>query len=208
MRQPSAMPWPSSAVNSGPRQLSQAHGITETRRNSQPTCSAAFCSSPADRPDVQTQAEAFAEGNSVPDLPPLASDNRHDKDPRNAASLLRFFSTALKSGFLALRLRSAPPSRATFTSDPRLRLAIGAASALSLIVGAGVVTWSQLRTIRSETAGPGRLALPLPEKPSVAVMPFANLSSDAAQDLISQRLTESLVNALARSPFLLLIAHS
>src|SRR5215210_7196299 len=57
MRQPSAMPWPSSAVNSGPRRLSQAHGITETHRNSQPTCSAAFCSSPADRPDVQTQAE-------------------------------------------------------------------------------------------------------------------------------------------------------
>src|SRR5829696_3446810 len=57
MRQPSAMPWPSSAVNSGPRRLSQAHGITETRRNSQPTCSAAFCSSPADRPDVQTQAK-------------------------------------------------------------------------------------------------------------------------------------------------------
>src|SRR5215208_3933040 len=57
MRQPSAMPWPSSAVNSGPRRLSQAHGITETRRNSQPTCSAAFCSSPADRPDVQTQAQ-------------------------------------------------------------------------------------------------------------------------------------------------------
>jgi adenylate cyclase len=52
------------------------------------------------------------------------------------------------------------------------------------------------------------LALPLPEKPSVAVMPFANLSSDAAQDLISEGLTESLVNALARSPFLFLIAHS
>src|SRR3954470_17262081 len=51
------MPWPSSAVNSGPRRLSQAHGITETCRNSQPTCSAASCSSPADRPDVQSQAE-------------------------------------------------------------------------------------------------------------------------------------------------------
>src|SRR3954454_10148962 len=50
------MPWPSSAVNSGPRRLSQAHGITETRRNSQPTCSAASCSSPADHPDVQSQA--------------------------------------------------------------------------------------------------------------------------------------------------------
>ena len=45
-RQPSAMPWPSSAVNSGPRRFSQAHRITQTRRNSQPTCSTAFCSSP------------------------------------------------------------------------------------------------------------------------------------------------------------------
>src|SRR4051812_41936246 len=52
------MPWPSSAVNSGPRRLSQAHGITETCRNSQPTCSAASCSSPADRPDVQSQAQS------------------------------------------------------------------------------------------------------------------------------------------------------
>src|SRR3954465_13118356 len=51
------MPWPSSAVNSGPRRLSQAHGITETCRNSQPTCSAAFCSSPADPLDVQSQAQ-------------------------------------------------------------------------------------------------------------------------------------------------------
>src|SRR3954470_13937916 len=55
-RPPSAMPWPLSAVNSGPRRLSQAHGITETCRNSQPTCSAASCSSPADRLDVQSQA--------------------------------------------------------------------------------------------------------------------------------------------------------
>src|SRR3954454_12248315 len=54
------MPWPSSAVNSGPRRLSQAHGITETCRNSQPTCSAASCSSPADRPDVQSQAQKLS----------------------------------------------------------------------------------------------------------------------------------------------------
>src|SRR3954463_16003069 len=52
------MPWPLSAANSGPRRLSQAHGITETCRNSQPTCSAASCSSPADRLDVQSQASS------------------------------------------------------------------------------------------------------------------------------------------------------
>src|SRR4051794_26866725 len=60
MRPPSAMPWPSSAVNSGPRRLSPPPRITETYRNSQPTCSTAFCSSPADHPDLQCQAEMLA----------------------------------------------------------------------------------------------------------------------------------------------------
>src|SRR3954463_4007083 len=55
MRPPSAMPWPSSAVNSGPRRLSPPPRITETYRNSQPTCSTAFWPSPADRLDVQSQ---------------------------------------------------------------------------------------------------------------------------------------------------------
>ena len=53
---PSAMPWPSSAVNSGPRRFSQAHRITQTPRNSQPTCSTACCSSPVGRPNLQSQA--------------------------------------------------------------------------------------------------------------------------------------------------------
>ena len=51
------MPWPASAVNSGPRRLSPPPRITVTYRNSQPTCSTAFCSSPADRPDLQRQAK-------------------------------------------------------------------------------------------------------------------------------------------------------
>src|SRR5215213_8911332 len=57
MRPPSAMPWPASAVNSGPRRLSPPPRITATYRNSQPTCSTAFCSSPADHPDLQRQAK-------------------------------------------------------------------------------------------------------------------------------------------------------
>src|SRR3954454_10380238 len=65
MRPPSAMPWPLSAVNSRPRRLSQAHGITETCRNSQPTCSAASCSSPADRPDVQSQDKSLTDSVAV-----------------------------------------------------------------------------------------------------------------------------------------------
>src|SRR3954464_2604366 len=52
--------WPSSVVNCGPRRLSPPPRITERYRNSQPTCSTAFCSSPADRPDLQSQAQGLA----------------------------------------------------------------------------------------------------------------------------------------------------
>src|SRR3954463_11826152 len=62
------MPWPSSAVNSGPRRLLQARGVTETRRNSQPTCSTAFCLSPVGRPDLQNQAEHLSVYQTFPEL--------------------------------------------------------------------------------------------------------------------------------------------
>src|SRR3954464_13395797 len=55
------MPWPSPAVTSGPRRLSPPPRITARYRNSQPTCSTAFCSSPADRPDLQSQAQSAFE---------------------------------------------------------------------------------------------------------------------------------------------------
>src|SRR4051812_26951773 len=79
MRQPSAMPWPLSAVNSGPRRLSPPPRITETYRNSQPTCSTAFCSSPPDRPDLQSQAKE-------PDQIPTLSPHHTKRAPRRKLS--------------------------------------------------------------------------------------------------------------------------
>jgi adenylate cyclase len=53
-----------------------------------------------------------------------------------------------------------------------------------------------------------RLALTLPEKPSVAVMPFANLSSDREQDFFADAMTEEIINALSRIGELFVIARS
>lgn len=106
-------------------------------------------------------------------------------------------------------LRLAPGrSRARFAPRPRLRLAIILASVILLLAGAGVVGSAQFWQPRIEAAAPEQMAFPLPEKPSIAVLPFANLSSDAEQDLMDEGLTESLINALARNPSLFVIAHS
>jgi adenylate cyclase len=53
-----------------------------------------------------------------------------------------------------------------------------------------------------------RLALTLPDKPSVAVMPFANLSSDREQDFFADAMTEEIISAFSRIGELFVIARS
>jgi TolB-like protein/DNA-binding winged helix-turn-helix (wHTH) protein len=107
---------------------------------------------------------------------------------------------------MAAKIAPQPHIAKSFSGSSR-RIATAAAIVL-LLIGAGMATWAQLRGARLETALRERLAFPLPERPSIAVLPFASLSSDSAQDLISEALTENLVNTIAKNPSLFVIAHS
>jgi adenylate cyclase len=51
-------------------------------------------------------------------------------------------------------------------------------------------------------------ALPLPSIPSVAVLPFTNLSGDAQQEYFSDGITDQLINDLSRIPGLFVIARN
>src|SRR5262249_55850411 len=51
-------------------------------------------------------------------------------------------------------------------------------------------------------------ALPLPDKPSLVVLPFVNLSGDPAQEYFSDGLTEDLTTALAKISALFVIARN
>jgi TolB-like protein len=48
----------------------------------------------------------------------------------------------------------------------------------------------------------------LPDKPSIAVLPFANLSGDPAQDYLADGLTDNLLDALAQKPDFFVIARN
>jgi adenylate cyclase len=50
--------------------------------------------------------------------------------------------------------------------------------------------------------------LPLPNKPSIAVLPFDNLSSDPEQAYFADGIVEDLITALARFPWLFVIARN
>jgi adenylate cyclase len=51
-------------------------------------------------------------------------------------------------------------------------------------------------------------AFPLPDKPSIAVLPFVNMSEDPKQEFFSDGMTEEIITALSRSPDLFVIART
>jgi adenylate cyclase len=50
--------------------------------------------------------------------------------------------------------------------------------------------------------------LPLPDKPSIAVLPFVNMSDDKSQEYFSDGLTEEIISALAKLPQVFVIARN
>ena len=55
---------------------------------------------------------------------------------------------------------------------------------------------------------PSPSLLPLPDKPSIVVLPFANTSGDSEQEFFADGITEDLISALSRYPSLFVIARN
>jgi adenylate cyclase len=58
------------------------------------------------------------------------------------------------------------------------------------------------------TAAPARSTPPLPDKPSVAVLPFVNLSGDPEQEYFVDGMVEEIITALSRIRWLLVLARN
>jgi TolB-like protein/class 3 adenylate cyclase len=88
-----------------------------------------------------------------------------------------------------------------------LKFAISAAVAV-VIIG-GLAYWQfYMRRPTVEPASVDKMAFPLPEKPSIAVLPFDNVSGDPKQEYISDGLTEEIITALAKVPKMFVIARN
>jgi adenylate cyclase len=101
-----------------------------------------------------------------------------------------------------------PPARAT----RRRRLSIVAAAVTMIVVAVGAITLPKLREATSLLEFPRLTTLasrpPLPEQPSIVVLPFVNLSGDPAQEYFSDGITEDLTTALSGVPGLFVISRS
>ncbi len=73
-----------------------------------------------------------------------------------------------------------------------------AAAVVVLIAVAAAVAWLRPWQPALEPASVERMAFPLPDKPSIAVLPFANLSGDKEQEYFADGMTDDLITDLSK----------
>jgi adenylate cyclase len=101
-----------------------------------------------------------------------------------------------------------PKERETLWGIHHRRIAL----VVMIVVIAGAATlaiWKiYLKPAAVKRASVERMASPLPEKPSIAVLPFVNMSKDPEQDFFSDGMTEEIITTLSKSPYLSVVARN
>ena len=82
------------------------------------------------------------------------------------------------------------------------------AAVVVLIAGAVTILNFYFRPPSIEPASIEKMAYPLPDKPSIAVLPFDNLSGVPDQDYLADGITENIITALSYIPEIFVIARN
>jgi len=130
-----------------------------------------------------------------------------DQTVKNIPDQIRVYRVQPRSQSEApARAKTAPGSK-----PRRLRTALVATAAVLLLLGLGLwASWPRPLGLLIDLAGVSGPPVdpPLPDKPSIAVLPFANMSADPEQEYFSDGITEDLTTALAGNPRLFVISRN
>jgi TolB-like protein/class 3 adenylate cyclase len=136
---------------------------------------------------------------------PLRYDYLGEHEVKNIAKPVRVYRARIEA--------EAAPSQVRGEKKPGKKLFSRATLGIGVIV-VGVVAlvlWQFALPPKAppvDKADPKKMALPLPDKPSIAVLPFVNMSGDPAKDFLSDGLTDEIINALSNFPTVFVIARN
>jgi TolB-like protein/tetratricopeptide (TPR) repeat protein len=92
------------------------------------------------------------------------------------------------------------------SSAPWLKI-VGLAGGVLLIL-VGIYSWADRKGTLEETASIDRMALPLPDKPSIAVLPFTNMSKDPEQNFFAYGMTDDLITDISKISGLFVVSRN
>jgi TolB-like protein/Tfp pilus assembly protein PilF len=113
------------------------------------------------------------------------------------------------------RVLTEPESAGKVIGEKRFLGRISRKAAMSVIiilaiVAGGLIGWNIYlqKSKKVEPASLEKMAFPLPDKPSIAVLPFDNLSGDSEQEYFSDGITEHIITSLSKMPYFFVIARN
>ncbi len=118
------------------------------------------------------------------------------------------FADYVAGAYTAPSPDNAQPLPAQSAKPNRLWQGVAAASVVIAIGALYVVGIWQPWVTRVEAANVANMAFPLPDKPSIAVLPFDNLSGDPEQEFLADGFSEDLTTAISRLPQVFVISRT
>jgi len=101
-----------------------------------------------------------------------------------------------------------PPPERKISWISRYRWVAFAAIVVVLVAIILAIWKTYLKPHPGDVASIERMAFPLPEEPSIAVLPFVNMSGDPKQEFLCDGMTEEIITALTKIPRLFVIARN
>ncbi len=182
------------------------------------------------RGNVKGRPESLLKSQSANPPVDLSSEPGDPIKPPGAGGGAQHFLNSLDSGFngidnepgltvsKAAKTETGDTHPSTQISSPKVKGFIwqsqlrGITFVAALVVIAAVATlavWKvHLRHDPPKMASLEKMAFPLPDKPSIAVLPLVNMNKDPEQELFCDGLTEEIITTLSKSPHLFVIART
>jgi adenylate cyclase len=162
--------------------------------------------------NITARVEKLAEGGGIC-ISGTVYDSIKNKLSLSYESLGEHTVKNIKDPVRVYRMRigpeTAPVMREKKAGPKRWQKATLAAVAVLVVVAGAWAIWNiYFRPPPIEPASVEKMAFPLPEKPSIAVLPFTNMSGDSEQEYIGDGISESIISALSKSPNMFVIARN